>query len=1066
MRQKTFSRYKEPGIPYPNLTETQLDSYKWLIKEGLGELFKEFSPIEDYAGKEFTLEFLDYSVGEAKFDEYYAKKNNLSYEAPLKIRVRLTNKSIKHGKEQEVFLADFPVMTSHGSFVINGIERVIVPQLARSYGVYFTATITNGRKYFGAKIIPARGAWIEFETNPDGAIYARIDRKRKIAVTSLLRMFGVESADKMKSLFSKVDKGEVEFISKTLEKDLAKGTEESYIEIYRRIRPGEMATYENAKSYLDDMFSFSHYDFSEAGRYRVNHRLGFPLNKIEEASRVITLEDLIATISEIISLNNNSASEPDDIDHLGSRRVRGVGELLQQRLRVGMVRMKKNIQDRMSTLEPETLSPTQLVNNRPFSAVVKEFFATNQLSQFMSQKNILDELEHLRRLSALGPGGLSRGRAGFEVRDVHVSHYGRICPIETPEGPNIGLVIHFSNYARLNKYGILETPYRKVKNKIVTDEIVYLNALDEGKHNIAHAGINVDPKTKEILDLKVEARVQSKPGLMEREKIDYMDVSTNQAFSVATSMIPFLEHDDATRALMGSNMQKQAVPCISPEAPIVATGIEGKAARDTGRLTICEEDGEVVGLDGTKVVVKGESGKTHTYNLINFMRTNAFTVMHQRPSVSIGQKVKKGQALSDNYSSEEGQMALGQNVLVAFMAWRGYNFEDAIIISERLLKKSKFSSVRIEEFTVNVRDTKLGPEINTYDIPNVGEEKLKDLDEEGIVRIGAYVEEGDILVGKISPKGEVELTPEERLLRSIFGEKALDVKDTSLRLDHGKRGRVVGVKVFSEERGDKLEPGILKQIQVEIAQIRDVSVGDKLSGRHGNKGVISRIVPEQDMPYLEDGTPVDVILNPLGVASRMNIGQILETHLGIAAQTLNYQAITPVLSGVTEEEIKAELKEAGLPESGKRKIYDGLTGEAFEQPVTVGVMYMMKLDHMVEDKIHMRSIGPYSLITQQPLGGKAQEGGQRFGEMEVWALEGYGAAHILQEMLTIKSDDITGRVAAYDSIIRGENFKSPNLPAVFQVLLNEMKGIGLDVELKDLIERSPEERDNFNDRRR
>ena len=1066
MRQKTFSKYKEPAIPYPNLTESQTNSYQWLIKEGLAELFKEFSPIEDYAGKEFTLEFLDYSLGEAKFDEYYAKKNNLSYEAPLKIKVRLTNKSINHAKEQEVFLSDFPVMTSHGSFVINGIERVIVPQLARSYGVYFTATAVSGRRYFGAKIIPARGAWIEFETNPDGAIYVRIDRKRKVGATALLRIFGLKSNDEMKSRFSKVDNGEVEFIAKTLEKDLAKGVEEAYVEIYRRIRPGEMATYENAKGYLDDMFSFNHYDFSQAGRYRVNHRLGFSMNDIEGASRVITLEDVVATLSEIIKLNNTSGAEPDDIDHLGSRRVRGVGELLQQRLRVGMVRMKKNIQDRMSTLEPETLSPTQLVNNRPFSAVVKEFFATNQLSQFMSQKNILDELEHLRRLSALGPGGLSRGRAGFEVRDVHVSHYGRICPIETPEGPNIGLVIHFANYARLNKYGILETPYRKVKDKIVTNEIVYLNALDEGKFNIAHAGVNVDSKTKELLDEKVEARVQSKPGLIEREKVHYLDVSTNQAFSVATSMIPFLEHDDATRALMGSNMQKQAVPCLSPEAPIVATGIEAKAARDTGRMTICEGDGEVSGVDGSKVTIKEETGKVRVYNLINFMRSNAFTVIHQRPSVSLGQKVKKGEPLSDNYSSDEGQMALGQNVLVAFMAWRGYNFEDAIIISERLLKKSKFSSVRIEEFTVNVRDTKLGPEINTYDIPNVGEEKLKDLDEEGIVRIGAYVKEGDILVGKISPKGEVELTPEERLLRSIFGEKALDVKDTSLRLDHGKRGRVVGVKVFSEERGDKLEPGILKQIQVEIAQIRDVSVGDKLSGRHGNKGVISKIVPEQDMPYLEDGTPVDIILNPLGVASRMNIGQILETHLGIAAHTLNYQAITPVLSGVTEEEIKAELKEAGLPESGKRKLYDGLTGEPFEQPITVGIMYMMKLDHMVEDKIHMRSIGPYSLITQQPLGGKAQEGGQRFGEMEVWALEGYGAAHILQEMLTIKSDDIVGRVAAYDSIIRGESFKSPHLPAVFQVLLNEMKGIGLDVELKDLVERLPEEKDNFRDSRR
>ena len=1057
MQQKFFSKYKEPLIETPNLTEAQINSFNWLKSVGLKELFAEFSPIQDYAGKEFTLEFLDFSIGEPKYDEYYAKKNNLSYEASLKIRVRLTYKELGTSKEQEIFLSDFPVMTGHGTFVVSGIERVIVPQLARSFGVYFNAVTTNGKKYFGAKIIPSRGAWIEFETSPDGAIYARIDRKRKISATSIIRIFGAKTDEEIKSHFDSVDNGEVPYIQKTLERDNAKNVESSYIEVYRRVRPGEMATFDNAKSYLDDMWSFNHYDFSQAGRYRVNHRLGFSLNNIESAPRTITREDLIATISEIIRLNNTYNAEPDDIDHLGSRRVRGIGELLQQRLRIGMVRMKKNIQDRMSTLDPETLTPTQLVNNRPFAAVVKEFFATNQLSQFMSQKNSLDELEHLRRLSALGPGGLSRGRAGFEVRDVHSSHYGRICPIETPEGPNIGLVMHLATYARLNKYGILETPYRKVVKGVITDEIAYLNALDEGKYNITHAGVNYDAKTGKILDEKVEARIQSRPGVIERGKIDFIDVATNQAFSVATSMIPFLEQDDATRALMGSNMQKQAVPCIVPEAPLVATGVESKAAEDTGRLVISGEDGVVESADASKIAIKDKNGKLKTYNLINFLRSNAFTVIHQRPAVNVGDKVKKGQYLADNYSSDRGQMALGQNVLVAFMAWRGYNFEDAIIISERLLKKNKFSSIKIEEFSVNVRDTKLGPEINTYDIPNIGEDKLKDLDEDGIVRLGAIVKAGDILVGKISPKGEVELTPEERLLRSIFGEKALDVKDTSLRLDHGKRGRVVGVKIFSEERGDKLEPGILKKIQVEIAQVRSVSVGDKLSGRHGNKGVISKIVPEEDMPYLEDGTPVDIILNPLGVASRMNIGQILETHLGWAAEKLDYQAITPVLSGVTEEEIKGELKRAGIPESGKVKIYDGLTGEPLEQEVTVGVIYMMKLDHMVEDKIHMRSIGPYSLITQQPLGGKAQEGGQRFGEMEVWALEGFGASSILQEMLTIKSDDMVGRVAAYDSIIRDEFFKSPNLPAVFQVLLNEMKGIGLDIELKGLKDRTRDE---------
>lgn len=1049
MEKKYFSAHKKSVVDMPNLVKTQLDSFNWLITDGLKELFEEFSPINDYAGKEFILEFLNFSVGKPKHDEYHCKMNNLTYNAPIKVVAKLTTKETGQEKEQEIFLADTPYMTNRGTFIINGVERVVVPQLARSFGVYMTANDSKGKRYFGAKVVPSRGVWIEFETDSDGVIYVRIDRQRKIPVTVLLRIFGAESTREIEDAFSKVDTGEICYIKNTLEKDSAKTTEEAYIELYARLRPGEPPNYESAKSYLDMLFDPTRYDLSRVGRYRINHRLGLPVDDIKSAPRVITLSDIVAIVSKVIELNNTPNAKADDIDHLGIRRVRGVGELILHRLRVGMARMRKNTQDRMSTIDPDLVAPAQLINNRPFMAILKEFFATNQMSQFMSQKNTLDELEHLRRLSALGPGGLTRERAGFEVRDVHSSHYGRICPIETPEGPNVGLVIHLAAYARLNEYGILETPYRKVVKGKITNEIVYLNALDESNYNIAHAGINYDTKTGEILDDEVEARVKSSPGLIAKKEVDFIDLSTNQAFSVATSLIPFLEHNDATRALMGSNMQKQSVPCLLPQAPLVSTGMEERAARDSGRLLICENDGVVESVDASHITVKEKGGKKTVYKLLNFMRSNAFTAIHQRPSVNVDDKVKKGDVLADNFCSEEGQLALGQNVFVAFLSWGGANFEDAIILSENLVKRNFFSSVHIEEFSVNVRDTKLGPEVNTYDIPNVGEEKLKNLDEEGIVRIGAEVRYGDILVGKISPKGEADLTPEERLLRSIFGEKARDVKDTSLRMEHGKRGRVVGVKVFSRERGDKLEPGIIKKIFVEVAQVRTISVGDKMAGRHGNKGVISRILPVEDMPHLKDGTPVDIILNPMGVASRMNLGQILETHLGWAADKLGYRAMTPVLSGVTEDEIKEELKKAGLPESGKVDLYDGRNGEKFDQQVTVGKIYMMKLDHMVEDKIHMRSIGPYSLITQQPLGGKAQGGGQRFGEMEVWALEGFGAAHTLQEVLTIKSDDILGRAAAYNAIIKGEKFKSPNLPASFNVLLNELKGLALDIELKD-----------------
>lgn len=1059
MQKKYFSKYRKAIIPIPSLVKTHLESFKQLTTEGLKEIFEEFSPINDYTGKELTIEFTDFSLDAPKEDEYLAKENKATYEAPLKVKVKLINKKFSQEKEQEIFLTDFPMMTKHGTFVINGVERVIVPQLSRSYGVYFTSEAIRGKQYFGAKIIPGRGAWIEIKTEPDGVIYVRVDKKRKIPVTSLLQIFesielkdkpfsSEEFAKKVKDYFEKIDNGEVTYMKKTVEKDTAKTIESAYLELYKRLRPGDLANFESAKGFIDAILDATRYDLSAVGRYKMNQRLNLPTDDIKKEPKTLTSRDLFAITAKIIEMNNDPYAVQDDIDHLGNRRLRTIGELFQQRMRVGMTRLKKNIQDRMSTVDAMNLMPSQLINARLISAVINDFFSTNPLSQYMAQVNNLDEIEHLRRLTAMGPSGLTRERAGFEVRDVHSSHYGRICPIATPEGQNIGLVVHLSIYARLNEYGILETPYRKVKDGKVTDEIVYMNALEEPRYNIAHAGANYDVKTGEFLDDNVEARVHSRPGIIEKEKIDFIDVSTNQAFSVATNSIPFLEHDDANRALMGANMQKQAVPCVMPEAPLVATGMEEQAYRDTGRGVICEEDGVVDYVDSMRIVIKGEEGKK-TYSLLSFHRSNDFTAIHQRPSVNMGDKVKKGDVIADNYSSDRGQIALGQNLLVAYISWRGSTFEDAIVISEKLAQRDIFSSVHIEEFSVNVRDTKLGPEINTCDIPNVGEGKLKDLDEEGIVRIGAEVRADDILVGKISPKGEAELTPEERLLRSIFGEKARDVKDSSLRLDHGKQGRVIGIKIFSRENGDKMEPGIIKKIYIEVAQLRKVSLGDKLAGRHGNKGVISKVLPVEDMPHLEDGTPVDIVLNPLGVASRMNLGQILETHLGWAADKLGYQAITPALAGATDDEIKEEMKKAGIPEDGKVRLFDGRTGDEFKQKVTVGKVYMMKLNHMSEDKIHMRSIGPYSLITQQPLKGKAQGGGQRFGEMEVWALEGYGASHTLQEMMTIKSDDILGRTAVYNSIIRGEKFKSPNLPAAFHVLISELRGLSMNVELKN-----------------
>jgi DNA-directed RNA polymerase subunit beta len=1044
---KYFSRFKENLTAMPNLVESQSTSFNWLIEKGIAEVLKEFSPIKDYAEKKFELSFTSFELSKPKYDEHYAKVNKLSYEGQIKVKVKLKNKLLDAVKEQEMFLADFPLMTDHGTFIINGIERVIVPQLARSFGIFFTLNELKGKNFFGAKVIPARGVWMEIESDTDGTIYARIDRKRKFPITSLLRILGAKTNEEILAFF-KGNELATKTIELTLAKDHAKTVDDSYIEIHKRLRDGDLATADNAREFIGSIFNPDRYDLSPVGRFRFNKRFEKGMEEKDLARKTVSADDIATIISHIVLLNNTPEAVEDDIDHLGSRRVRYVGELLQQKFRVGMTQMKRNIQDKMSTVEPDVTLPVNFVFPRPLQARIKEFFTTNQLSNFMQQENVLTELEHLRTLTALGPGGLTRERAGFEVRDVHPSHYGRLCPIHTPEGPNIGLVLRLSTFARINDFGMIETPYAKVKNGKVTDEIVYMNAFEEENYRIAHAAIPYD-KSGKIIDGDVEVRINGKPGLAKGQDVDYIDVSTNQAFSIATSLIPFLNHDDANRALMGSNMQKQATPCLIPEAPLVATGIEKKAVIDTGRIICAPEDGEIVVLDSKKVVLHGKkSGKKHEYSLIHFSRTNGFTAFHQRPIVNLGDKVKKGDVLVDTSTSDGGEIALGQNMLVAFMSWSGNNYEDAIILSERVVKNSKFSSIHIEEFVINVRDTKLGPEVTTCDIPNVGEAKLKNLAEDGIVRVGAEVRPGDILVGKISPKGETQLTPEERLLRSIFGEKARDVKDTSKRMEGGKRGRVISVKVFSREKGDKLESGIIKKIYIEVAELRNVSVGDKLAGRHGNKGVISKILPEEEMPYMEDGRPVDVILTPLGVPSRMNLGQILELHLGLAANTLNYQAIVPPFTGATDVEIKEELKKAGFDESGKMKLRDGRTGEYFDQPVAVGYMYILKLHHMVEDKIHMRSIGPYSLITQQPLGGKAQGGGQRFGEMEVWALLGHGAAHTLREILTIKSDDIMGRSAAFDSIVKGEEISESNAPASFNVLLNNLRGLSLDVDLQ------------------
>ncbi len=1092
-----FTSQKET-ILLPNLIEIQQKSYQWFFAEGLKELFEEISPIKDFIGRDLELYFENYYLDEPKFNEKEAKARNTTYEAPLKVKVTLVNQKTGEIKEQEIYLGDIPRMTNRGTFVINGVERVVVSQLIRSAGVFFTSELVRGRNCYGAKIIPNRGAWLELETDANNVIYVKIDRKRKVPITSLMRAFGTSNDEELLNIFKDVDTHpEIKFMKATIDKDVAKDEADGLKEVYRRIRPGDLATTDNARNLIHSMFfNFDRYDFGRVGRYKINTRFGFdiPNNK---TTRILRREDLIAIIKEIIRLNITQ-EQADDIDHLGNRRIRAVGELVQNKFRVGLARMERIIKDRMSTLDINTLTPNQLINARPVIGAIKEFFMSSQLSQFMDQTNPLSELEHKRRLSAMGPGGLSRERAGFEVRDVHRTHYGRICPIATPEGPNIGLVGHLASYARVNEFGLIETPFRKVIHDIpndprhttgeitredivdskkevvvrtaeaiteaiakkiagiknlgtipikprVTDEVVYLDAFTEERCNTTAATTPIDGRgffTKEY----AEIRSHGTPKYDRVEKIDYMDVAPNQIISVSTSLIPFLEHDDAVRALMGTNMQRQAVSVVRPEAPIVGTGIEARAAQDSGQVLTAPEDGEVMAVQSNKIQLKTKSG-SHSFDLMKFNRSNAFTSMNQRPIVNKGDHVKAGQPIADGAATDNGELALGQNVLVAYMSWEGGNYEDAILISSRVVQNDRYSSIHIEDFSVDVRDTKLGPEIVTRDIPNISEEKLRNLDNEGIIRLGAEVASGDILVGKITPKGETELSAEEKLLRAIFGEKAKDVRDSSLYLEHGEHGKVVDIKIFSRDSGDKLPAGVIKTIQVTVAQTRKVQVGDKLAGRHGNKGVISRIVPQEDMPCLQDGTPIDIILNPLGVISRMNLGQLLETHLGLAAHTLKYKIASPALDGVSIEVIKAELKKAGWPADGKLQLYDGKTGMPFDEKTTVGHAYIMKLNHLVEDKIHQRSIGPYSLVTQQPLGGKAQFGGQRFGEMEVWALEAYGAAHTLQEILTIKSDDVPGRSKAYEAIIKGDKIDKLNVPESFNVLIKELKGLCLDVEL-------------------
>jgi DNA-directed RNA polymerase subunit beta len=1105
---KRYARIPEV-LPVPNLIELQLESFRWFIDRGLRELFDEISPIKDFTGKVMELQFLDYEFGEPKYSEEECRTKDLTFSKPLYVNVELLIKETGEIQRQRVYMGDYPWMTDLGTFVINGAERVVVSQLVRSPGVYYSVDgdLFNqvGRELFTAKVIPNRGAWLEFETTKADQLYVKVDRKRKIPATTLLRAVGYETNDEIGALFAPVDVDpEHLFVANTLDKDITRTPAEALIEVYKKLRPGDPPTGDNARALVEGLFfNFRRYDLGRVGRYKFNKKLDATAGRmgieLDRESRTITREDIAAIVGHLIE-SNRGLHPRDDIDHLGNRRIRANGELIQNAFRIGLLRMERVVRERMTIQEIDKATPNALINIRPVVAAMKEFFGGSQLSQFMDQTNPLAELTSKRRLSALGPGGLSRERAGFDVRDVHHSHYGRICPIETPEGPNIGLIGSLATYGRINAYGFIETPYRKVKRTVawdeagieafeagtdllakggtvvlkkghklndaalaelkkqklnafpirpvVTAEIEYLPADEEEEHVVAQANARLDG-AGHFVDDRVQSRFRELFPEERPDRIEYMDVSPKQVVSVATALIPFLEHDDANRALMGSNMQRQAVPLLEPEAPIVGTGMEERAAHDSGQVLEARRAGVVTSVTAERIRVEADSGDLDEYKLLKFVRSNQGTCINQRPIVDVGARVAAGQALADSSSTDQGELALGRNVLVAFMSWEGGNYEDAIVIGDRLVRDDLFTSIHIEKHEIESRDTKLGPEEITRDIPNVGEESLKDLDEEGIVYIGAEVRPGDILVGKITPKGETELTAEERLLRAIFGEKAREVKDSSLRLPHGERGKVVEVREFRRELNDDLQPGVNRLVRVSVAQKRKVSVGDKMAGRHGNKGVIAKILPQEDMPFLEDGTPVDIILNPLGVPSRMNIGQILETHLGWALHTKGETAATAVFDGATEEEIKQELAEAGLPADGKTWLRDGRTGERFDRQITVGYIYMLKLHHLVEDKIHARSTGPYSLITQQPLGGKAQFGGQRFGEMEVWALEAYGAANILQELLTVKSDDVLGRVQTYEAIVKGEEIQPPRVPESFKVLIKELRSLGLNAEILD-----------------
>jgi len=1146
-QRRSFARIKEV-LELPNLIEIQTASYEWFLEEGLREMFRDISPIEDFTGN-LSLEFIDYSLGDPKYDVDECKERDVTYAAPLRVKVRLYNKETDEVKEQDVFMGDFPLMTETGTFIINGAERVIVSQLVRSPSVYFhDKTDKNGKKGFGATVIPNRGAWLEYETDAKDVVYVRIDRTRKLPVTVLLRALGFGSDQEIIDII-----GDNEYLRNTLEKDNSESTEKALLEIYERLRPGEPPTVESAKSLLySRFFDAKRYDLANVGRYKMNKKLhiknrlfnqtiaetlvdpetgeilvekGTVLDRrtldkilpyledsskgigfrtlsqvggvleddvtiqsikiyapkdeaqkeiniisnayIDEEVKNITPADVLSSVSYFFNLLYQVGAT-DDIDHLGNRRLRSVGELLQNQFRIGLSRMERVVRERMSINDTAAIVPQQLINIRPVIASIKEFFGSSQLSQFMDQTNPLAELTHKRRLSALGPGGLTRERAGFEVRDVHYSHYGRMCPIETPEGPNIGLINSLSSFAKVNKFGFIETPYRRIDHETgqVTEQIDYLTADEEDNYYVAQANSPLNPDGSFAKD-EVVGRFRGDNTVFNKAQMDYMDVSPKQVVSAATACIPFLENDDSNRALMGANMQRQAVPLLNPEAPFVGTGMEHVDARDSGAAVVAKYDGIVEHVEARSIhvrrieVVDGKEvkGDLTKYKLQKFIRSNQGTSYNQRPLVKVGERVKPRDILADGPSMEKGELALGRNVLVAFMTWNGFNYEDAVIMSERLVKDDVYTSVHIEEYESESRDTKLGPEEITRDIPNVGEDALRNLDERGIIRIGAEVRDGDILVGKVTPKGVTELTAEERLLHAIFGEKAREVRDTSLRVPHGAGGIILDVKVFNREDGDELPPGVNQLVRAYIVQKRKIRVGDKMAGRHGNKGVISRILPEEDMPFMPDGTPVDIMLNPLGVPSRMNIGQVLELHLGMASRYLGVHMATPVFDGANEEDVWETMEEAGMNRDGKTILYDGRSGEPFDNRVSVGIMYMIKLAHMVDDKLHARSTGPYSLVTQQPLGGKAQFGGQRFGEMEVWALEAYGAAYTLQEILTVKSDDVVGRVKTYEAIVKGESVPEPGVPESFKVLIKELQSLGMDVKMLTVNDEEVELRD-------